>query len=557
MWLKGNATDWQTRIRLWAAIAMATYAIFYTIYYALGLISIEGMEVFQDIVMFVWPLFWLIPVAILTHVSLGLWKLFKRNTLKMPLWERAQILLGISIPFFLLPHIIYTYGLFLFFGVRADYVNDLLRTYPHFAWQYTAMLLAVWIHAQIGVHGVLRMRQWYPKIQTWIIVIFSLMPVIGITGYFKAGMNINSLLKNPEWVREENEAIIMPTNAQMDLMRNLSYTVYGLFPLIYITVLSARGVRLSIKNKNRSIRVNYANGKTITVFPKTTLLEASRIGNIPHASICGGRGRCTTCRVKVDQGMENLSPVGEREAKALKRIGAEKHIRLACQTECKKNAVSITLLLPPDVKSIKARKENEFTVGSEVNLVVMFTDLRGFTRLSEEKFPYDVVFILNRYFNYMGEVIENNGGIIDKFLGDGILSFFGFKTDPKTACKQALTAAKQMARKLIEINEQLKNAIGEPLEIGLGIHYGGVILGEMGYKDKTSMTIIGDTVNTASRLQALNKQAGSQLIFSSVVAQKSGIDFSNIKKYQVNIRGKKEALSIYAVRDIAREIGNI
>ena len=312
-----------------------------------------------------------------------------------------------------------------------------------------------------------------------------------------------------------------------------------------------------MKNKEKNIKVVYSSGKSVTVFPRTTILEASRIGNIPHASICGGRGRCTTCRVKVEQGMENLSPVGEREFRALKRIGAEEHVRLACQSELRKEQVEVTLLLPPDIKSLSARKENKFSVGTEMNLVVMFTDLRGFTRLSESKFPYDVVFILNRYFSYMGEVIEKNGGTIDKFRGDGILSFFGFKTDPKTGCRQALNAARQMAEKLVEINEQIKNDLKEPLEIGIGLHYGEVILGELGYKDKSSLTIVGDTVNTASRLESLNKSADGQLIFSKTVAEKSELNFSKIKRFNAVIRGKNEPMEIYVVKNIVEEIDKI
>ena len=219
MEIRGNATDWQTRIRLWAALTMALYAIGYTVYYALGLISLELMEDYVNLVSLLWPLFWLLPLFILTHVTLGLWKLFKRNTFKMPLWEISQIMLGASIPFFLLPHIIYTYGLFLFFGIRGNYINDILQTYTQFAWQYTATILAVWIHAQIGVHGVLRMRRWYPKIQWLIIVIFTTMPIIGLGGYFKAGMDIKTNLKNPAWVKEENVTIKNPTSDQFQLMR--------------------------------------------------------------------------------------------------------------------------------------------------------------------------------------------------------------------------------------------------------------------------------------------------------------------------------------------------
>jgi len=554
MAIKSSARDWQTRIRLWAAITMAAYVIVYTIYYGLGLISVELMEDFHDLLGKVWPIFWLVPFAILTHVSLGLWKLFKRNTLKMPLWEKAQIVLGISIPFFLLPHIIYTYGLFLFFGLKINYIDELLITYPHFIWQYIAMLLAIWIHAQIGVHNVLRMRAWYLKVKILIFIIFSSMPVIGISGYLIGVENLVNDLKIPNKVTEK---ITSPSKEQFELMKNLSYSVYMIFPVLYIIVLTSRGIRINLNNKNKNIKVFYSGGEEVSVFPQTTILEASRIAEIPHASICGGRGRCTTCRVKVDKGMNNLSPIAEREFKALKRIDAEKDVRLACQAELKKDDVSITLLLPPDIKSLKARKETKLTVGQDINLVVLFADLRGFTSLSEEKFPYDVVFILNKYFGYMGEVIEKNGGTIDKFLGDGILAYFGDDGDVKNACRNSIIAGRQMTEKLVEINSQLKNELKAPLEIGIGIHFGEVILGELGYKDKSTITIVGDTVNTASRLESLNKRTESQMIFSKIVGDTAGLDFSYLKKLNATVRGKKEALEIYVIKDIVNELKSV
>ncbi len=556
MKIKSTITDWQVRIRLWAAIIMACYVVSHTINFGLGIFSISVMETYQKYALMFWrsvPIYWLVLTAIALHVTLGLWKVFKRNTFKMPLWEIAQIILGICIPFFLLSHITYTKFANILFNIKDTYTYVLILSFPKFAWEYIAMIAIVWAHAQIGVHAVLRMRPWYTKIRPIIFIVFCIMPVLGISGYLMSGMEFLELSKNTNWIIQQKELVNWPGGEQLTSLQAIKYLYYMLLPGLVLIILFARAIRIKLLNKSKNINVEYNTGQKVTTFPHTTILETSRIGSIPHASICGGRGRCTTCRVRVDQGLKNLSSLGEREFKALKKIGAEANIRLACQAECNKD-ITITRLLPPAVKADIARRENEYTVGKDVDMVILFADLRGFTSFAEEKFPYDVVFMLNNYFSSMGKVIEENGGRIDKFIGDGIMALFGFKADMKKACTQALSAAKQMAVQLIEINKQLVNALSEPLEIGIGIHVGEVILGEFGYKESSKLTVIGDIVNTASRLESLNKKAKSQLIFSKDVGDFTGIDFSSIKKYNTNIRGKKQGLEVFVIYNIIKEL---
>jgi len=326
---------------------------------------------------------------------------------------------------------------------------------------------------------------------------------------------------------------------------------------LYVLVFAARAVRLGVQKKKRNIEVVYGDGRKVAVIPHTTVLEASRIGRIPHASICGGRGRCTTCRVKVDQGAENLSPVGDREARALLRIQAPAGVRLACQAECLRGSVTVLPLLVPDTRSTVARKETADTVGRDVQVAVMFADIRGFTRLSEGRFPYDVVYILNRYFEDMGKAIEAHGGVIDKFLGDGILAYFGLDQDPRDACRNAVLAAWDMADRLERVNGPLASVLKEPLSIGIGIQFGEVILGSLGFQANRHLTIIGDTVNTASRFQGLNKKAASQLILSTEVAARAGFDLTDLPLAKTQVRGKTEISRVYVVKDILKDLDRV
>ena len=134
--------------------------------------------------------------------------------------------------------------------------------------------------------------------------------------------------------------------------------------------------------------------------PGMTVLEASQMAGIPHASVCGGRGRCSTCRVRVSRGIETLPPPSPQELAVLRRVGAPPNVRLACQTR-PRSEIAVAPLLPPAVGPRAGFAQSTHLQGQEKEIAVLFADLRGFTTISEHKLPYDVVFVLNRYFAAM------------------------------------------------------------------------------------------------------------------------------------------------------------
>ena len=183
----------------------------------------------------------------------------------------------------------------------------------------------------------------------------------------------------------------------------------------------------------------------------------------------------------------------------------------------------------------------------------MFADIRGFTALSEGRLPYDVVFILNRYFAAMGRAVESAGGRVDKFVGDGVMALFGVEEDSASGCRAALAAARLMSERLVELNELLSTELSEPLRIGIGLHAGPAIVGEMGYGDASAITAIGDLVNTASRLEALTKEYAAELVVSMEVVTLAGLDLPGGRRDDIDIRGRRERLAI-AVFESAREL---
>ncbi len=224
--------------------------------------------------------------------------------------------------------------------------------------------------------------------------------------------------------------------------------------------------------------------------PGMSVLEASRAAGIPHASVCGGRGRCSTCRVRIGEGAEHLPPPAPDEARVLARIGgAAGKVRLACQLRPTRD-LAVVPLLPASAGPRDVRVQVDPGQGMEREIAVLFADLRAFTRMAEGRLAYDVVFGLNQYFAAMGQAIEGAGGRVDKFIGDGIMALFGIDLEPEAACRRALAGARAMAAALDRLNRQLEHDLREPLRMGIGLHVGHVILGEMGFGRATALTAI-------------------------------------------------------------------
>ena len=161
------------------------------------------------------------------------------------------------------------------------------------------------------------------------------------------------------------------------------------------------------------------------------------------------------------------------------------------------------------------------------------------------------MFLLNRYFRAMGMAVDAAGGHLDKFIGDGVMALFGIGGGREDACRRALAAARRMSLNLQELNRSMAPELREPLRIGIGIHTGPAIVGEMGYDRATTLTAIGDTVNTASRLEALTKEYEVELVFSAIVAEHAGLSLAGLDLHQVTLRGQDHPTAIVTVGSAA------
>jgi adenylate cyclase len=545
------------RTRLVTGLILLTYLSTHLLNHALGLISLDAMEWGRQWFLLLWrnPIGTLaLYGALLTHLSLAIWALYQRRHLRMALAEMLQLLFGLTIPLLLSIHIVGTRLNHELFGIDDSYaliVLTLWHASPMDGLRQSILILVAWTHGCIGFHYWLRLKPWYPRVAPYFLVLALLIPLFGLMGFVNAGRELSNLIaRQPDWVERFLTAAKIPPRSERQMIYLINDGALITFAVAIALALLAR-VGRSLYERRSQICISYGDGREVLAPRGFSVLEASRLAGIPHASVCGGRGRCSTCRIRVSQGLSTLPPPSAGELKVLQRVGAAANVRLACQLRPTTD-VTATRLLPADAQASDGYAQPAYLAGQERTIAVLFADLRTFTGIAEHKLPYDLVFLLNRYFESVGAAITKAGGIVDKFIGDGVMALFGVDSGPQEGCRQALAAAQAMVEQVDALSRMLAEDLDEPLRIGVGIHCGPAVVGRMGYGATTHLTAIGDTVNVASRLQDSTKEYQCQMVISEVVAQQSGLIIADLPRHELTVRNRREALAIYAVDDVSQ-----
>ena len=215
-------------------------------------------------------------------------------------------------------------------------------------------------------------------------------------------------------------------------------------------------------------------------------------------------------------------------------------MRLTCQLKPVAN-LSVTPFMNPETDFDVVEKAQE--------AVMLFEDLRNFTKLSETTLPYDVVYIVNKYDATCGKAIEANTGRLDKFIGDGIMAIFEASDSIEMNCKRGVKAASETSKQIKMLSQDLSKEISAEVKCGMAIHIGQSIVGMMGYGDTVSRSAIGDNVNVASRLEQMTKAYNSDLIIFKQVAKQAALKTSEFVEESVEVRGRNEKLDIVSTSD--------
>jgi len=291
--------------------------------------------------------------------------------------------------------------------------------------------------------------------------------------------------------------------------------------------------------------------KRIPASSNSTILEASLNAEINHMHVCGGNARCSTCRVYVVEGLNNCLPRNEKEAKLAEKLGFPENIRLACQTKIRGDITirrPVVDKLDVEIISMQIEDDSGTKLGKEKDLAVLFTDIENYTQFAEAFPPYDVVHVLNRYYQKMNEIIVRHRGIISDVAGDGILALFGIIEDSKNPVLDAINAVRKMNTALIEFNKYLTQMYDRFFGIRAGINFGKVIVGNFDTGMMRKISAIGDTVNLASRIETANKDFGTQLLISQSAYEQIQGMVETRRLDRIKLRGKSGRYVLYDVK---------
>jgi adenylate cyclase len=541
------------QIRLGCGLVLFTYLVSHFLNHALGNISMAALAkgLHYHILFWRFP-----PVAIvfygaaLVHSGLGIWALYQRRQFHWRAIEPLQLVLGLSIPALIIAHIVGARLGQALFAQEKFYPQELYSFWvarPYRIWVMSAVLVIAWVHGSIGLYFWLRMKAFFKRAAPFLLAAAVLVPTLALLGFYQAGRSVTADSNNADWRTSNLSERQVGTPAQQQTLDDIADDLLIGYLALIALVLLAKGARALYERRGGMITLSYGNGRTVRVPKGLSVLEASLRYNVPHASVCGGRARCSTCRIRVIGDHGTLPEPSLREAFILNRVRtADPSVRLACQLR-PTGDLSFFQLFMPHLMSASALASQPQRIGQERYLVSMFVDMRGSTKLAEQRLPFDTVFIVNRFLSAVSQAVIECGGQPNQFIGDGELALFGLQTSPQVACRQALKAAAMIAANIEELNQFLSHDLHEPIGFGIGIHGGEVIIGDIGYRDHMVFTALGDAVNVAARLQDMTKSLACEAILSEEIRITAGLAAESLPEQEVAIRGRSGPMIVRTV----------
>ncbi len=542
-------------VRLVTGLTLFTYVGLHLTNHSLGNISISAMEAGLRVQKWIWQGVLgtiALYLALSTHYCLGLWALYERRHYGWTRAEVTQVVFGMSIPFLLMNHLYVTRISLAQFGTEKGYAQELYSFWvaaPHLGVLQVSVLIVAWIHGCIGVYQWLRLKAFFDRAKPFLLCGAVLLPVLALLGFYRGGETLLSLVHDPAW-RQANLApwqVGTPEqNAVLRFERDASLYA-ALF--LFVSVLLARGVRALRERRGGMVRITYPDGRVARMPLGFSVLEASRSARIPHASVCGGRARCSTCRVRVTVGRGRIPAPSDLEQAVLSRVAAGPNVRLACQLRPVSD-LSVVPLLPSYWDAAILRRSQVPQAGDERFIVTLVVDMRDSTRLADTRLPFDAVFIVDRFVNAVGSAVNEAGGRPNQFTGDGLIAMFGLGCAPKVACRQAMDTLGLIGRNVAALNRVLISEMAEPIRFGIGVHGSSAVVGEIGYAESRVFTTLGESANIATRLETFCKTFGCEAVVSQSVFELSeyGPDVGVAR--DVMVRGRESPVAVRTIDSV-------
>ena len=508
-------------LRLASGLVLFTYITAHLVNHALGLVSLKTAEAGLEFAVEVWssPLGTaLLYGASAIHFVLALWSVYERRTFRLPPLELLRIALGFTLPILLIGHAANTRLAWELFGMPSDYARVVANLWFADAQGTQLGVMAPgWVHGCLGLHFLLNRRPLYRKLRYVLFAFALLIPVFSGLGFIamarELAANAAAAAAAADYLGPEHAA------ERLALAQWRNGLLLGYFGIIGATF-AARAVRNALERGRRHLVTISYPGRTVRVPRGWSVLEASRSFHLPHASMCGGRARCSTCRVRVSAGEKACPPAAPDERAALERIGAPPDVRLACQLRPQGDLSVIPLVRTerPNYRPTAPRRS------AEREVVVLYCDFLNRAELAADHMPQDLLYVLTLYIEGLSNCIRAAHGAMSYVELDSLCALFGLERAPARAARQALQAAGAIEKVMTELNERLGRQWNCKVTLAVSIHLGRAVVGEVGASDPPTVIAIGEAVDAANELRKAAAARGAAFAISQAVYAAAGVE---------------------------------
>ena len=415
------------------------------------------------------------------------------------------------------------------------------------------LLALVWAHGCIGLNFWLRGRAWFHRARYFLLAGAVAMPFLAVLGIVNAGWDeVLSASCGPALPRRMRRR----RRARRRLRRKRR-SIYGRNACRSAMARSswrsclARAARNRRDRGRRAVRITYPGGRVVAAPPGFSVLETSRWAGVPHASACGGRGRCSTCRIEILAGAESAPAPLPAEAETLSRVKAPSTVRLACQLRPTGDITIAPLVAVADLVRDVSISDGE---SHERFVTALFIDLRDSTSFAAGRLPFDALFVIDRYVQRVSAAIEAHGGEVTSVAGDGIMSLFGTRSDPQSGARDALRAIGAVWDAIDGISRDLAGELERPLAFGVGVHASLAAVWAAEMLGRSSLQFLGEAGNVAARLESATKELKCVCLVSEAVFNIAETAIPDgLEREDLAIRGLDDAMfSVAVVRDRRR-----
>jgi adenylate cyclase len=530
-------------LRMTSGLVLFAYITMHMVNHALGLISLRAAETGLEYATELW--YSAVGTVLLygsaaTHFLLALWSVYERRTFRLPPIELIRIAAGFTLPILLINHAANTRLAYEMFGLSSDYTRVVANLWLSDSQGMQLGLLAPgWLHGCLGLHLAFSRRPLYRYLRLPLFSIALLLPVFSALGFIAMGKELSANAAAAAAALDYLSATHAAERIAIAHWRN------GLLSSYFAVVAAAFGAR-ALRNAlerggKRLIAISYP-GRTVRVPRGWSVLEASRSFHLPHASMCGGRARCSTCRVRVIAGEAVCPPPQAQERATLDRVGAAADVRLACQLR-PQGDISVIPLVRTERPVYRAAAPQR---SAEREVVVLICDFRNRAELAAEHLPQDILYVLTLYVDALGKAIRTAHGAISYVEPDSICALFGIDRPLAQAAKQALQAAAAIERVLGDLNERLGRQWDCKVNVAVSIAAGRAVVGEIGASDPPTMMAMGEAMEAASELRKA-AMPGKAFAISERVYAAAGLEMPSDGRVTLSSHGAAISATLSAV----------